>query len=316
MEKGMEAAKLKAAATYNAAADHFDDGPLAFWDRYGRRTIERLALRQGSAVLDVGCGSGASAIPAAEAVGPKGRVVGVDLAERLLALARTKAVRRKLDNIEFVRGDMEHLDFPDGSFDAVVCVFAIFFVPDMERQVAEQWRLVRPGGRLALTTWGPRMFEPGSSGWWAAVRQVRHDLIPAVSPWERIMTPAALRQLLTGSGIGQADIVAEDGRQVLRSPDDWWTVVLGSGYRWTVDQVDKEAIERVRAANLGPAAGEQRDVHRDERHLRRGQEALAKRPLRRASGAGAFACQSRVGADLRSPSLAPWRRGRRLSSRP
>ena len=65
-----ESAKLKSAATYNAAADHFDDGPLAFWDRYGRKTIERLRLKPGSIVLDVGCGSGASAIPAAKAVGP------------------------------------------------------------------------------------------------------------------------------------------------------------------------------------------------------------------------------------------------------
>src|SRR5262249_5004563 len=161
-----------------------------------------------------------------------------------------KAVRRKLDNIEFVSGDMENLDFPPGSFDAVVCVFAIFFVPDMERQVAALWRLVRPGGRLALTTWGLRLFQPGSSAWWGAVREVRRDLIPAVSPWERIMTPAALRQLLTRSGIGEADVVAEDGRQALRSPDDWWTVVLGSGYRWTVEQMDDEAIARVRAANL------------------------------------------------------------------
>ena len=66
------------------------------------------------------------------------------------------------------------------------------------------------------------------------------------------MTPAGLRQLLTKSGIDEADVVAEDGRQALRSPDDWWTIVLGSGYRWTVDQMDEEAIARVRAANLEP----------------------------------------------------------------
>src|SRR5262245_66156437 len=82
----MDPAKLKAATTYNAAADHFDGGPLAFWDRYGRGTIERLGLTPGSNVLDVGCGSGASAIPAAQAVGSLGRVIGVDLADRLLAL--------------------------------------------------------------------------------------------------------------------------------------------------------------------------------------------------------------------------------------
>jgi ubiquinone/menaquinone biosynthesis C-methylase UbiE len=252
MSDPLEKAKAKAAATYNAAADHFDDAPLAFWDRYGRRTVERIGLAEGALVLDAGCGSGASALPAAERVGPQGRVIGIDLAEGLLQLGRAKARSRGLRNIEFHCADMSALPFEDDHFDAVVCVFAIFFVPDMERQVAELWRLVRPGGRLAITTWGPRMFEPGSSAWWAAVKQFRPDLLPAVNPWERITTPNAVGRLLSASGIAGADIVAEDGRQPLRSPDDWWSVVLGSGYRWTVDQMDDETIERVRAANLAP----------------------------------------------------------------
>jgi len=105
---GSEPSKLKAETTYNAAADHFDDGPLAFWDRYGRRTVEQLHLLPGSSVLDVGCGSGASAIPAAVIVGPSGRVVGVDLAERLLDIARAKSIKQKLQNIEFRRADMPH----------------------------------------------------------------------------------------------------------------------------------------------------------------------------------------------------------------
>jgi ubiquinone/menaquinone biosynthesis C-methylase UbiE len=164
-----EAANLKAAVTYNAAAGHFDDGPLAFWDRYGRRTIERLALAEGASVLDVGCGSGASAIPAAVAVGPRGRVIGVDLAERLLARARVKAHQRQLQNVEFRLGEMETLGFSDASFDAVVCVFAIFFVPDMIKQVRELWRMVRPGGQLAITTWGHACSslarQPGGQRW-------------------------------------------------------------------------------------------------------------------------------------------------------
>src|SRR5947207_7878367 len=108
-EKFMEPTKLKAEATYNAAADHFDDGPLAFWDRYGRRTVERLSLAPGSSVLDVGCGSGASAIPAAITVGPQGRVTGIDLAERLLAIARSKSVAQNLPNVDFQRADMTAL---------------------------------------------------------------------------------------------------------------------------------------------------------------------------------------------------------------
>jgi ubiquinone/menaquinone biosynthesis C-methylase UbiE len=249
-ETTMEPSKLKAAATYNAAADHFDDGPLAFWDRYGERTVARLKLAPGATVLDVGCGSGASAIPAARKVGPKGRVIGVDLADRLLGLAQAKAAEQKLQNVEFRRGDMEELDFRPGDFDAVVCVFAIFFVPDMAKQVRKLWQLVRPGGQLAITTWGPRMFEPGSAAWWAAVQQFRPDLQPTVSPWERITTPDAVRQLLVDAGIRDSEVVAEEGEQPLRSLDEWWNIVLGSGYRWTVEQMDSETIARVREANL------------------------------------------------------------------
>jgi ubiquinone/menaquinone biosynthesis C-methylase UbiE len=243
-------AKLKAAATYNAAADHFDDEPLGFWVRIGRRTIERLALPPGAAVLDVGCGTGASALPAAERVGPRGRVIGVDLAERLLATARQKAERHRLANIEFKSGDMERLGYPDDRFDAVVSVFSIFFVTDMVRQVHELWRMVRPRGSLAITTWGPRMFEPGTTHWWNAVRDLRPDLVPDVSPWSRITEPQAVRDLLREAGIVDVDVVAEAGHQNLRSPDDWWTIVLGSGFRWTVEQLGPEAAEQVRSANL------------------------------------------------------------------
>jgi ubiquinone/menaquinone biosynthesis C-methylase UbiE len=245
-----EPAKLRAATTYNAASDHFDDEPLSFWKRYGERTVERLALSPGASVLDVGCGTGASALPASSLVGPGGRVIGVDLAERLLEIAQQKAASRNLDNIEFRFADMERLGYPDQHFDAVICVFAIFFVPDMAKQVRELWRVVRPDGQLAITTWGPRVLEPCSSAFWSAVKNVRPDLHVAFNPWDRITEPSALRALLAEAGIADAEILAEDGRQVLRSPEDWWTIVLGSGFRSIVDQMGSEAAERVREANL------------------------------------------------------------------
>ena len=240
----------KAAATYNAAADHFDHAPLSFWDRYGRRTVERLNLAPGAAVLDVGCGSGASALPAAEQVGPTGSVTGVDVAGGLLAAARTKAANRGLSNVEFREADMGDLRYPDAQFDAVVCVFAIFFVPDMERQVAELWRMVRPGGQLAITTWGPRMLEPGSEAFWSAVATERPDLRATFNPWERISEPAQVKQLFEDAGIAEASAVPETGCQKLAMPEDWWTIVLGAGFRWTVDQLNRDAAERVRAANI------------------------------------------------------------------
>lgn len=72
-------AKAKAAATYNAAADRYDDPLNSFWERFGHCTINRLNLQPGQRVLDVCCGSGASTIPAAEKLGPDGFVLGIDL---------------------------------------------------------------------------------------------------------------------------------------------------------------------------------------------------------------------------------------------
>src|SRR5215510_3216649 len=106
MMSELDEAKKKAASTYNAASDYYDHPANTFWERYGRCTVERLGLATGERVLDVCCGSGASAIPAAEIVGSDGAVVGVDLAENLLELARAKAKQRGLTNIQFRSRDL------------------------------------------------------------------------------------------------------------------------------------------------------------------------------------------------------------------
>src|SRR5215472_10890123 len=95
----------RAARTYGAAADHYCLPSLGFWDRFGAQTVARLRLEPGQAVLDLCCGAGASAIPAARAVGAKGRVLGIDGAEPLLTLARARAAEAGLANVEFLVGD-------------------------------------------------------------------------------------------------------------------------------------------------------------------------------------------------------------------
>jgi ubiquinone/menaquinone biosynthesis C-methylase UbiE len=242
--------KQRVISAYNAAADAFDAPALSFWSRIGRRTVERMALRPGAGVLDGCCGSGASAIPAAEAVAPDGRLLGVDLAENLLRLARLKAARLALAHAEFRVGDIDGLDPSVETFDAVICVFGIFFLPDMAAGVQNLWRVTRPSGQLAITTWGPRVLEPGSSAFWQAVRDERPDLYKDFNPWDRINDPAALAAMLLEGGVQANDIVAEPGAQALNTPEDFWTIAMGSGYRGTIEQLDPEARARVRDATL------------------------------------------------------------------
>jgi ubiquinone/menaquinone biosynthesis C-methylase UbiE len=236
-------------AVFSAAADHFDDEALAFFPRIGAQTVDRLGLTPGQRVLDVACGTGHSAIPAALAVGSTGSVIGADLAAPLLGLARAKADALGLTQIELVQRDFRALPYADGSFDAVVCVFGIFFVPDMEAAVAELWRMVAPGGRLALTTWGPDLFAPVSTMFFAAVQAEMPPDTPARSSATRLETPDALHTLLTGAGVdGPVEAVAVPGRHTLRNADDWWTIVVGSGMRGAVEAIGPEAASRVRTA--------------------------------------------------------------------
>jgi ubiquinone/menaquinone biosynthesis C-methylase UbiE len=243
--------KPQIAATYSAAADHYDAPALSFWNYFGERTVQRAAPRPGEMVLDVCCGAGASALPAARAVTPGGRVIGVDLAPPLLGLARAKAAAQGIANVEFRHADFDQVYFRPESFDVVVCVFGLFFFPDMAAALRKMWRFLRPGGRLVVTTWGPDAFEPGHTLFWDAVRRERPDLDQAHSARKQLSEPGAVERVFAAAGIAGMAAEAEDHEHAIASAEDWWTIVMGSSLRGRVDQLTAEQRERVREACLG-----------------------------------------------------------------
>jgi ubiquinone/menaquinone biosynthesis C-methylase UbiE len=245
------AAAARVAAVFDAASDRYTAAPLSFWDRFGAETVRRVGLRSGARVLDLCCGAGASALAAARAVGPSGQVLALDLSPRLLDLAVRRAADEGLDNIEFRCADATSTGLPSESFDAVVCVFGVFFAADRPGFVAEMWRHVAPGGALAVTTWGPHLFEPGDSIFWQEVGRLRPDLDRAFNPWGDLATPDALGGLLRSIGIAGVVVTAENGSLRLLRTDDFWQIVLGSGYRGTVEALTPEHVDAVRDAVLG-----------------------------------------------------------------
>src|SRR5262249_10500367 len=136
------------------------------------------------------------------------------------------------------------------AFDAVVCVFGVFFAPDPRAAVRELWRVTRPGGTLALTTWGPRLFEPANSFFWESVRRVRPDLYKGFNPWDSLCSPEAVGRLVREAVGAKARVTAEEGWHPISCAEDWWSVVLGTGYRATIEQLTDDERARVREANL------------------------------------------------------------------
>ena len=147
----MTALKTKLRATWIAG----DFGQIArFYTDEAADFINRLNLRPGMKVLDVACGTGNLALPAARAGAD---VTGVDIAPNLVEQARENAKREGL-NAQFDEGDAEALAYGDASFDTVVTMFGAMFAPRPELVAAELKRVCRPGGIIAMANWTPAGF--------------------------------------------------------------------------------------------------------------------------------------------------------------
>lgn len=232
--------------TYSDAAQAYEVAARRYWEFLSTRTVERLALEPGDAVLDVACGTGPATVAAAQAVGPSGHVHAVDYADGMLAIAREKVGALGLDNVEFTQADMTKLDFAPETFDAVICVLAIFFIEDMAAQAAKLWSLVRPGGALAVTVLGKEIFAPMIDPFVEAVHRERPDL-EVIQPWRRTEDVNVLRSTLEAGGVTGLEVVSERD-DLPFAPEDWWGVVMGSGLRWTAVELG-DAAGHVRADN-------------------------------------------------------------------
>jgi len=120
-----------------------------------REVLRLLALTAGEAVLDIGSGPGLLATEMAQAVGPTGRVCGIDVSDSMLALARSRTVPAGSAPVEYRHGGVDAVPYPDGSFDVVVSTQVLEYIADIPAALAEALRVLRPGGRLLIldTDW-------------------------------------------------------------------------------------------------------------------------------------------------------------------
>ncbi len=117
--------------------------------------LARSAVAPGESLLEIGCGTGAATVPFAEAVGPSGRVVGVDICEPMLAGARQRIAESGLGNISLVPADAQVHRFGAARFDLIVSRFGVMFFADPVAAFGNLLPAARPGGRLCFVCWGP-----------------------------------------------------------------------------------------------------------------------------------------------------------------
>lgn len=149
--------------------DRFFDEQMAFLNH---RLVADARLHAGMKVLDLGSGTGYPALLGAQTVGSQGSVIGMDLAEQMLEVARRKATRLGLGNVTFRAGDVTMLPFEANSFDAITSRFCLMFLPEIPKAAAEIARVLKPGAWTATAVWAAPEKNPSIGLSMAAIKQV------------------------------------------------------------------------------------------------------------------------------------------------
>jgi SAM-dependent methyltransferase len=177
----------------------------AIFARWAPDLVEAAGVRTGERALDVACGTGAVTRLLAERVGPAGKVVGLDINPGMLAVARLAAPS---GSIEWLEGSVAKMPLPDASFDAVICQQGLQFVPEKAAALSEMHRVLKRGGRLALSCWRSIEHTPG----YLALQQA---LARRIGPEKAALPPfsfgdgGSIRGLALAAGFREVKLRAE-----------------------------------------------------------------------------------------------------------
>ncbi len=187
--------------------------------------VAAVAPRPGERVLELACGPGGGpGLAAAALVGPAGEVVLSDIAPEMTALAAARIAASGHANIRTRVLDLEQIDEPDGTFDAVLCREGLMLVPDAERGAGEIRRVLRPGGRAAIVVWGPRHRNP----WLTAVFDAVSAGLGTPTPPPGMPHPFTLDDadrlttVLRAGGLRDVTVTEIPTPYVATSVDEWW----------------------------------------------------------------------------------------------
>jgi ubiquinone/menaquinone biosynthesis C-methylase UbiE len=262
----------RVARTFDAVADEYDQSGVSFFRPIASRLVGLLRIGPGERVLDVGCGRGAVTLPAAAAVGDTGSVTAVDVAPAMVAHTRTAAERGGFGNVSVAVLDATRPSLPARSFDVLAASLVLFFAPDPAATLAAWLRLVRPGGRVGVTTFG----EQDEA--WKQVDDLFRPYLPPGFLDPRVSTEddpfasdATMERLMEDAGGEDVRTVREPFTVHFEDAEQWRRWSLGTGQRafWGfVPESERAALFRRAAAVLEQTRDEEGRlvVRQDVRH--------------------------------------------------
>ena len=238
---------------FDTVATGYDNDSLRLFPFCADRLVDFAGLRPGHKVLDVATGTGVVAVSAAQRVAPGGgRVSGIDYSEGMLDQAAKKIAHLQIGNVDLHVMDAEALEFRSAYFDAVLCSFGVFFLPDLAAGVRQWRRVVRPGGTVAFTAFATGAFQPMADMLRARLGHygIETDTGGPRLNWLRLAEADACEALLDAAGLTDVECVTEQMGYHLANPERWWELCWNSGYRGWLEQLTALQLEEFRHHHL------------------------------------------------------------------
>jgi ubiquinone/menaquinone biosynthesis C-methylase UbiE len=235
---------------FSRAAVTYDRMGPQFFAHFGQWLVDQAHLTPGAEVLDVAAGRGAVLFPAAQQVGPSGRVRGTDLSADMVRETLADIRRAGWPQVTMQQMDAEQLDFPAAVFDCVLCGFAVMFFPQPQQALHEFFRVLKPGGRVGLTTWAEESFLSWCS------RALTACLPPPAPPAAsgpaapRFNTPALLEEALQQAGFVDIHISLDETAFIYAQEEDWWASLWSHATRRQLERLEAPVLAQVKAAML------------------------------------------------------------------
>jgi ubiquinone/menaquinone biosynthesis C-methylase UbiE len=226
---------------FDTVAAGYDHPSLSFFPETAKRLVEHLELEPHQHLLDVCTGTGVVALTAAEKL-TRGKVTGIDLSTGMLQQAKNKAAERNLGNIEFHPLDLEHLDLNTvnrgEAFDIATSSFGLFFLEDMIRGLGNIAGTVKPGGKVAITSFTGEAFSPMADIFVKRYESTGRE-VPPLS-WKRLATHELIEELFKTANITNVNIYHEPLGYRMTSASMWWDIVWNAGWRSLLNQMSEE----------------------------------------------------------------------------
>lgn len=195
----------------------------------GKLMLEKLQANPGELVLDIACGTGEPALSLAQS-SPDTRIIAIDAADAMVNVAKSKAEKLALGNIQFQTMRGEQLGFPDQHFDAVMSRFGVMFYDDHQQGISEIFRVLKPGGRFAFTVWHTAETMPAMNWNYLVFKdKIPADIWPPIDIACSLGGPGVLDDLLKQAGFSDFTVEKQKVSYEFNSFDQYWDNVEASG---------------------------------------------------------------------------------------